>query len=976
LFAFAFESARAAGNVLEYTYDAAGNVRQIQRQTGIGAPAIAAFSPASGSVGTSVMITGSGFDQTPSNNIVKFNGVSASVGASSSTSISTEVPPGATTGHITVTVGGATAISAQDFVVTIAGAPTITAFAPASGIAGDTVSVTGTGFDATPGATTIRLNGVAASTAVTSATALTFVVPVAAASAKLTATTAAGTGASVQDFIVPPSGVAASDIARAIRVSDGGPPVNLSIASANKSGLVLFDAVADGYYTIQFGQFAASPTSATIPYTLLKPDNTVLGTGSIGGTNRPTIHLPRLPADGTYSLLVSPALATLNANMKVGADTVLAVDGASAVLALDTPSQSGRIAFDAVAGQRIGIGVAGTALTPTNSNATWWDVYLPNGAQATVESVPGCYVASSANLQATCDGEMTASSTGRYTMIAKPPMGSAMSASVMLNGEVTGTLSPDAGVDVTLARVGQDARFTFAVNAGDSVAVNLSGVAAQPQTQEFPVKIYKPDGSYLTACSATSSASAYCELASVAQSGTYSIYIDPAYGAYGAFRLTVKQGAIIDTTAAATTVSTSTTGEVTRVRFAGTAGQNLTIGLAGLAYGGTSGSASYLNIYAPNGAQIGGPSCYPGTAGGSCKSSLANLPYTGTYSAALKPPANVTTTASLQLANEIVGALASGVTQGIDANRLGQNARFTFAGNVGDATSFKLLGLATVPPGQSIGVTLNKPNGAYLTSGTATAGNSFYLGLFALPLDGNYTVVLTPSYGATWQGNLLLDPGATMSIDGDAASLATLAAGDVLRFRWDGIAGQRVDFGVSGLSYAAGSSNGTYFSVYRPDGGSLTGATCYTSGAAACEASSASLPVTGTYIASFTPPAASSITGGTFAISTPVSGTLIIGDPAQPIVVSRPGQTARYVFSGTAAQALRLNWTGATVSSGAFVAISVVKPDGTNLSSGSFANGATGGLDIATLPAAGTYTVVFDPTTAATFSAPINLQTR
>jgi gliding motility-associated-like protein len=80
--------------------------------------AITSFSPTSGPIGTTVTITGINFDPTPANNIVNFNGTTAVVTASTATSISTSVPAGATTGPVTVTVGGNTATSATDFTVT------------------------------------------------------------------------------------------------------------------------------------------------------------------------------------------------------------------------------------------------------------------------------------------------------------------------------------------------------------------------------------------------------------------------------------------------------------------------------------------------------------------------------------------------------------------------------------------------------------------------------------------------------------------------------------------------------------------------------------------------------------------------------------------------------------------------------------------------------------------------------------------
>lgn len=84
-------------------------------------PTITSFSPASGPVGTTVIITGTNFSTTPSDNIVTFNGTTATVTASTATTITISVPAGATTGPISVSVAGNTSTSSSDFTVIPAG---------------------------------------------------------------------------------------------------------------------------------------------------------------------------------------------------------------------------------------------------------------------------------------------------------------------------------------------------------------------------------------------------------------------------------------------------------------------------------------------------------------------------------------------------------------------------------------------------------------------------------------------------------------------------------------------------------------------------------------------------------------------------------------------------------------------------------------------------------------------------------------
>jgi hypothetical protein len=78
-------------------------------------PILSSFAPSNGNVGSSVVITGSGFTGTTA---VLFNGVSASFVVDNSNTITAIVPAGATTGTISVTVNGVcTIVSPTPFTV-------------------------------------------------------------------------------------------------------------------------------------------------------------------------------------------------------------------------------------------------------------------------------------------------------------------------------------------------------------------------------------------------------------------------------------------------------------------------------------------------------------------------------------------------------------------------------------------------------------------------------------------------------------------------------------------------------------------------------------------------------------------------------------------------------------------------------------------------------------------------------------------
>jgi hypothetical protein len=167
--------------------------------TVLSAPTLSSFNPASGPVGTSVVITGAGFTGATG---VTFNSKAAgSFTVNSDTQITATVASGTTGGKIVVTTPLGTATSAASFTVTAP--PTISSFNPGSGPVGTSVVITGTNFT---GATAVAVNAKAASFTVNSATQITAVVASGSTSGKITLTTPAGTATSASNFTVTSSG--------------------------------------------------------------------------------------------------------------------------------------------------------------------------------------------------------------------------------------------------------------------------------------------------------------------------------------------------------------------------------------------------------------------------------------------------------------------------------------------------------------------------------------------------------------------------------------------------------------------------------------------------------------------------------------------------------------------------------------------------------------------------------------------------
>ena len=208
--------------------------------TVIAAPAITSFTPPSGSVGTSVTITGANLASATS---VKFNGTTATPTSDTATTIVVPVPTGATTGTISVTTTGGTATSSTSFTVVLA--PTISSFTPPSGPVGTSVTITGANLAS---ATAVKFNGTTATPTSDTATTIVVPVPTGATTGTISVTTAGGTATSSTSFTVVPAPTITS-----FTPSSGLVSTSVTIAGTNLTSAT----------SVEFNGTVATPTSDT-----------------------------------------------------------------------------------------------------------------------------------------------------------------------------------------------------------------------------------------------------------------------------------------------------------------------------------------------------------------------------------------------------------------------------------------------------------------------------------------------------------------------------------------------------------------------------------------------------------------------------------------------------------------------------------------------------------------------------------------
>lgn len=361
------------------------------------------------------------------------------------------------------------------------------------------------------------------------------------------------------------------------------------------------------------------------------------------------------------------------------------------------------------------------------------------------------------------------------------------------------------------------------------------------------------------------------------------------------------------------------------------------------------------------------------TTGSLISSSLMNgasldfvkLPVTGAYTILLDPMGTYTGSVTVALSSEVGGEIVPhGSAVAVEIKRVGQNARYTFSGESGQTVSVQLSDV-TIRSGY---VSILKPDGMPLGKPTSFVYGGAMIPGQVLPTTGTYAILIDPDLSYTGKAKLALynAPELTGSIIVDQMTVTpTLSVpGQRARYTFDGTAGQRVNLGITGVSILSST-----VSILRPDGTKWESTTIGPSGGSLDPLTA--LPETGTYTVMVEP--MSNYTGSmTLAISSPVTGTLTLDGPSVPVSLTRPGQTARYTFTGNAGQWVSLGLTSVDITSSA---VTLMTSEGTILASTAVGTGGGALEDQNPLPTTGTYTVLIDPVGSYTGKMTVTLST-
>ena len=815
--------------------------------------------------------------------------------------------------------------------------PIIGTFSPAYGRAGTAVTISGTGFGATPAENSVTIGGQAAVVTTASTTTLTTSIP---------------QGAHTGPITVTVNGVAATSSDNIVvlwpAITSFTPAMVAPGAAVTLTGTNLN--LVPGSTSVSVGATAATISSIT--------NNQIVFVAPNSGAGLVTVSTSYGQASSASALTIVPNSIGAANVVSTGA---LQANGSAQSVTVNQQNKYGLLLFDGVAGQFFTVQVDSLSTTPSG-NSVSYQVFSPSGASLTNGAVSSTAV--SVHLPAL-------PATGTY--IVAFGSGSSTFAQVAARLELNPTLSAD-GTSLSASTLGarQSKRFVFNATAGDDFGLALTALSLTPSSPTYIYfEVFQPNGTNVASfyCYTTTAPGCVASLPNVAQTGAYTVKVTSQGAQTMSFNLTLSQD-ISGTLTAGTpaTATLSVPGKQALYTFSATAGQTVALYMGSISTT-PSGKTVYMYVYGPSGTQVGQAS----------SATMATLNLTnlaaGTYSVLVVPNDAATGSVQATLANGLTGTLpADGTTQSFSSSVPRQNGYFTFSANAGANLGIAMTGLALTPSSPTyVYFEVLQPNTSVISSfycyTTSSPGCS--ASLTNLPATGTYTVRVTPQGAQTMSFNLTLSQDVTGTLTAGTPATATLSVpGKQALYTFTATAGQTVALYMGSISTTPAGKTVWMYAI-NPSGTQI---------GSVGNASQGTLNLTnlaaGTYSVLIVPSDAAS--GSVqVTLANGLTGTLPTDGTSQSLSTTVPAQNAYFTFSATAGANLGIAFTGLSLSPGSpnYVKVEVQQPNGNWLVNGwCYTTNAPGcSWSLLNVAQTGTYTVRVTPQGPQTMSFNLTL---
>ncbi|MFJ9028570.1 RHS repeat-associated core domain-containing protein [Streptomyces sp. NPDC102274] len=783
------------------------------------APSVTTMDPTSGYAGTSVVLSGSGFADATTDNVVRFGGgVVAQIVERSDSALKVLVPAGAATGPVEVATPDGRTVSAASFrmvagdgggeietsaetSVTDETPPTVSVTTPGNQAqvvfdanAGDDINIgfTESTFNQT---VTVRLldpQGKRLESAAYTGTAGDWEMTDVPVSGQYSVIVDPGTGniGAVKVTVSNPR-VSALNLA--------GPTVDAQFTRPGQDHLLTFPALLGD--SLSLGIDATGLAKSTYAR-LYGPDGAEIDKVYVTGTRIGGLDLDSLTQSGTYTLELDPDAAALGTVKVTGshyADAgTLDATGPALDVSLTRQGQQGRAQFAAQAGQRVSLGGFATGF----GNSTRVEIHQPDGALLDYFLVP--------DADAGQWDSVTLATSGTYTVVVKP-------SSPLATGTMTLTLSRPLALApltttasasaVNITRPGQNAESSFQAQVGANLSL---GFTANTFPQYIDVTVTAPSGAKVVdGENVTAGASTTIPLPVLTEAGTYQVALDPNKGAVGATSLTLSALAQATLTADGAQQLTTVARAGQRVRATFTAPDTAALGLAVTAN--TIAEFTEIRLIGPDGGT--------GTLVGRVASKASDAFYltgltSGTaYQLVFEPAKAATGAMTLWLSKPVKVGTLSTTTPTFTGEITRPGAQLEFGVNAVTGYGAAVVFSATTLT-ETSALIHQAPGGVEENVGSLSK-STLDADLRAPMAVGGHRVFVRPGGAATGKTTATLVPnvnGGALATTGTKKSVAIATAGQNAHYTFTGTVGQKLTLG---LDTPPGAWS---LSVHGPDG--------------------------------------------------------------------------------------------------------------------------------------------------------------